>query len=72
VLQQHKQALGRIASALNHAEVDITHVEMGADRDQMELHLTVAVRDRTHLAGVMRGLRRTHQVLRVQRGRGRT
>ena len=71
VLQQHKQALGRIASALNHAEVDITHVEMGADRDQMELHLTVAVRDRTHLAGVMRGLRRTHQVLRVQRGRGR-
>jgi guanosine-3',5'-bis(diphosphate) 3'-pyrophosphohydrolase len=71
VLQQHKQSLGRVASALNHAEVDITHVEMGADRDQMELQLTVAVRDRVHLAGVMRGLRRTHQVLRVQRGRGR-
>ncbi|MDP4607554.1 MAG: bifunctional (p)ppGpp synthetase/guanosine-3',5'-bis(diphosphate) 3'-pyrophosphohydrolase, partial [Burkholderiaceae bacterium] len=62
-----KGILARVAAALTSAEADITHVEMGSDRTQVELRFTVAVRHRRHLADVLRTAKRTPHVLRVQR-----
>ncbi|WP_397408224.1 RelA/SpoT family protein [Polaromonas sp.] len=66
-----KGVLARVASALATAEADITHVDMGQDpaQDATDLRFDVAVRDRIHLASVMRSVKRTPSVLRVQRAK---
>jgi GTP pyrophosphokinase len=66
-----KGVLARVASALASAEADITHVDMvqEAAQDATDLRFGVAVRDRVHLASVMRGVKRTPSVLRVQRAK---
>ena len=54
------------------AEADIVHISMDdAERDAevAELKLAVNVRDRLHLAEVMRSLRRSAPVVRVARGK---
>ena len=64
-----KGVLAQVASAISAAEADITHLDMGADRpaESAELKLLVSVRDRLHLADVLRTLRRSASVLRVWR-----
>jgi guanosine-3',5'-bis(diphosphate) 3'-pyrophosphohydrolase len=64
-----KGVLARVASALAGAEADITHVDMAqeAAQDASDLRFGVQVRDRVHLASVMRSVKRTPSVLRVQR-----
>jgi GTP diphosphokinase / guanosine-3',5'-bis(diphosphate) 3'-diphosphatase len=64
-----KGVLAQVASAVSHAEADITHIDMGHERaaETTELRLLVSVRDRLHLAEVMRMLRRTPAVLKVAR-----
>ena len=54
-------------------EADITHVDMDDDRaqDAADLRFLIAVRDRPHLDSVMRAIKRTPSVLRVQRVRPR-
>ncbi|MBI2726372.1 MAG: bifunctional (p)ppGpp synthetase/guanosine-3',5'-bis(diphosphate) 3'-pyrophosphohydrolase [Polaromonas sp.] len=66
-----KGVLAKVAAALAIAEADITHVNMGQERAQeaTELRFGIAVRDRVHLASVMRAVKRTPLVLRVQRAR---
>ncbi|MDI1236962.1 MAG: bifunctional (p)ppGpp synthetase/guanosine-3',5'-bis(diphosphate) 3'-pyrophosphohydrolase [Polaromonas sp.] len=66
-----KGVLARVASALAAAEADITRVDMGQEpaQDATDLRFDVAVRDRIHLASVMRGVKRTPSVLRVQRAK---
>ncbi|NQW94143.1 MAG: bifunctional (p)ppGpp synthetase/guanosine-3',5'-bis(diphosphate) 3'-pyrophosphohydrolase [Polaromonas sp.] len=66
-----KGVLARVAAALASAEADITHVNMGQERaqDATELRFGVAVRDRVHLASVLRSVKRTSSVLRVQRAK---
>ncbi len=66
-----KGVLARVAAAMASAEADITHVNMGNERaqDATELRFGVAVRDRVHLASVLRSVKRTASVLRVQRAR---
>jgi len=66
-----KGVLARVAVALASAEADITHVNMGQERaqDATELKFGIAVRDRAHLATVLRNVKRTASVLRVQRAR---
>ncbi len=61
--------LGRVATALADAECNIEHVRID-DRvgDIAELRLLVTVRDRPHLARMMRRIRRMPTVLRVGRG----
>ena len=61
--------LAQVASAIAAAEADITHLDMGEERahETAELRLLISVRDRLHLAGVLRALRRAPPVLRVQR-----
>jgi GTP diphosphokinase / guanosine-3',5'-bis(diphosphate) 3'-diphosphatase len=64
-----KGVLARVAAALATAEADIVHVDMDDERSQdaTDLRLVVSVRDRTHLEAVMRNVRRTPLVMRVQR-----
>ncbi len=66
-----KGVLARVAAALATAEADITHVNMGQERaqDATELRFGIAVRDRAHLATVLRNVKRTASVLRVQRAK---
>jgi guanosine-3',5'-bis(diphosphate) 3'-pyrophosphohydrolase len=66
-----KGVLARVASALASAEADITRVDMAqeAAQDATDLRFGVAVRDRIHLAAVMRTVKRTPSVLRVQRAK---
>jgi GTP diphosphokinase / guanosine-3',5'-bis(diphosphate) 3'-diphosphatase len=64
-----KGVLARVASAISMAEADITHLDMGSEKavEQTELRILVSVRDRQHLADVIRTLRRAPVVLRVAR-----
>ena len=65
-----KGVLARVASALASAEADITHIDMGQEAalETIDLRFVVAVRDRVHLADVLRALKRTPSVLRARRG----
>ncbi|HET9821357.1 MAG TPA: bifunctional (p)ppGpp synthetase/guanosine-3',5'-bis(diphosphate) 3'-pyrophosphohydrolase [Burkholderiaceae bacterium] len=67
-----KGVLARVASAVASTETDITHIDMVGERatDTTELRLTLAVRDRQHLADVLRTLKRAPSVLRVARLKG--
>jgi GTP pyrophosphokinase len=63
--------LGRIAVAIAEAESNILNVHID-DEDALIalIHFKVQVRDRTHLARVIRTLRRVKQVVKVVRPRG--
>ena len=64
-----KGVLAQVAQAVSEAEADITHIEMGNEpaAETTELQLLLSVRDRLHLADVMRALKRSPAVLRVSR-----
>jgi GTP pyrophosphokinase/guanosine-3',5'-bis(diphosphate) 3'-pyrophosphohydrolase len=64
-----KGVLAQVASAVSEAEADITHIDMGDEPalESTELRLLVSVRDRLHLAEVMRMLKRSPAVQRVSR-----
>jgi len=72
LVQNGKGVLARVAAAVSATETDITHIDMGAERaaETTELKLTLAVRDRQHLADALRTLRRAPSVLRVARVKG--
>ena len=69
LVKNGKGVLAQVASAVSHAEADITHIDMGDERaaETTELRLLLSVRDRLHLADVMRTLKRSPAVLRVAR-----
>ncbi len=69
LLRNDKGVLAEIAQAVSAAEADITHIDMGDEpaHAESELRLVVSVRDRLHLADVMRHLKRSRAVLRVSR-----
>ena len=64
-----KGVLARVASAIASAEADITHVDMGDEPAQTatDIRFSVSVRDRQHLADVLRSLKRTTSVIKAQR-----
>jgi GTP pyrophosphokinase/guanosine-3',5'-bis(diphosphate) 3'-pyrophosphohydrolase len=64
-----KGVLAQVASAIAAAEADIRHLDMGPETaaETAELRLLLSVRDRVHLADVLRTLRRNPVVLRVWR-----
>ena len=64
-----KGVLAQVAQAVSEAEADITHIDMGKEpaAETAELRLLISVRDRLHLADVMRTLKRAPSVLRVAR-----
>ena len=69
LVKNGKGVLAQVASAVSQAEADITHIDMGNDpgAETTELELLLSVRDRLHLAEVMRALKRSPPVLRVAR-----
>ena len=69
LLRNGKGVLAQVAAAISAAEADITHLDMGEERaaDTAELKLLISVRDRLHLADVLRTVRRAPAVLRVWR-----
>jgi GTP pyrophosphokinase/guanosine-3',5'-bis(diphosphate) 3'-pyrophosphohydrolase len=71
LVQNGKGVLAQVASAVSSAEADIVHIGMDPEpaAEQIELRLIVSVRDRVHLADVMRTLRRAAVVSRVSRYR---
>jgi guanosine-3',5'-bis(diphosphate) 3'-pyrophosphohydrolase len=64
-----KGVLAQVAQAVSEAEADITHIDMGNEpaAEATELKLLLSVRDRLHLAEVMRTLKRSPAVLRISR-----
>ncbi len=71
LVKNGKGVLAQVASAVSTAEADITHLDMGSDPgdESTELRLLISVRDRVHLAEVLRTMRRSPVVLRVSRSR---
>ncbi len=69
LVRNGKGVLAQVAAAVSQAEADITHIDMGNDpaSETTELKLLLSVRDRLHLAEVMRTLKRSSTVLRVAR-----
>ncbi len=69
LLRNGKGVLAQVASAVSDAEADITHIDMDDEpaQESAELRLLLSVRDRLHLAEVMRMLKRTPAVMRVAR-----
>jgi GTP pyrophosphokinase/guanosine-3',5'-bis(diphosphate) 3'-pyrophosphohydrolase len=69
LVKNGKGVLAHVAAAIAGAEADITHLDMGQEPagEATELRLLVSVRDRVHLADVLRTLRRVPPVLRVWR-----
>jgi len=68
-VRNDKGALAQVASAISAAEADIVHIGMDNDphADVAELRLLVSLRDRVHLADVLRTLKRAPPVLRASR-----
>ena len=64
-----KGVLAQVAQAVSAAEADITHIDMGHERAgaTAELRLLLSVKDRQHLADVLRALKRAPAVLKVAR-----
>ena len=69
LLHNGKGVLAKVAAAISAAEADITHIDMGDEpaSEATELRLLLSVRDRLHLAEVMRTLKQSPAVLRVTR-----
>jgi guanosine-3',5'-bis(diphosphate) 3'-pyrophosphohydrolase len=69
LLRNGKGVLAQVATAVSNAEADIAHIDMGDERahETAELRLLLLVRDRQHLADVLRILRRCPPVLKVAR-----
>jgi guanosine-3',5'-bis(diphosphate) 3'-pyrophosphohydrolase len=71
LVKNGKGVLAQVASSISSAEADIVHLDMDPEpaEENAELRLLVSVRDRVHLADVLRTLRRAPVVQRVSRYR---
>ncbi|WP_140636649.1 RelA/SpoT family protein [Methylibium rhizosphaerae] len=69
LVKNGKGVLAQVAQAVSQAEADITHIDMGDEKAGAiaELRLLLSVRDRLHLADVLRTLKRSQAVLRASR-----
>ena len=71
LVKNGKGVLAQVASAISIAEADIVHLDMDPEpaEETIELRLLISVRDRVHLADVLRTLRRAPVVQKVSRYR---
>ncbi|OIQ66835.1 guanosine-3',5'-bis(diphosphate) 3'-pyrophosphohydrolase [mine drainage metagenome] len=74
IVENSKGVLARVATAISEHDSDIAHVTMDEDARQAttELRFVVLVRDRKHLADVLRALKRLKFVVRANRSKSRT
>lgn len=73
LVSDEKGLLARLAAEINESDANIVHVGMDETRRDgplTELHFTVQVENRVHLARLMRNVRRVHGVERILRDRG--
>ncbi len=72
LLQNGQGVLAQVAQVISQERADITHIEMDEERasDTTVLRLLISLRDRHHLAEVLRRLRRVPPVIRVSRAKG--
>ncbi|BDI07532.1 RelA/SpoT family protein [Sphaerotilus microaerophilus] len=69
LVRNGKGVLAQVAQAVSAAEADIAHIDMdpAGEGETTELKLLLAVRDRQHLADVLRAVRRCAVVVKVAR-----
>jgi len=70
LMRSAKGMLAQVATAVSLAEADITHIAMSEEsqeRETAEVSLLIAVRDRLHLADVLRTLKRSPAVIKAWR-----
>jgi GTP pyrophosphokinase len=68
-VSDNRGVLGKVAAEIAAAEANIVHVSMDDEAEQTaHLRFVVQVRDRVHLASLMRNLRKLPEVTRLQRG----
>ncbi|MBV8470195.1 MAG: hypothetical protein JOY60_10115, partial [Burkholderiaceae bacterium] len=70
LMRNDKGVLAQIATAVSSAEADIAHIAMNNEAKEgepAEMQLLLRVRDRLHLADVLRTLKRSPPVLRAWR-----
>jgi len=73
IVENSRGVLARVAAAISEHDSDIAHITMDEDMQQAttELRFVVRVRDRKHLADVLRALRRLKFVVRASRMKNR-
>ncbi len=73
IVENSKGVLARVATVISEQDSDIAHVTMDDDARQAttELRFVILVRDRKHLADVLRALRRLKFVVRATRAKSR-
>jgi GTP diphosphokinase / guanosine-3',5'-bis(diphosphate) 3'-diphosphatase len=71
LVDNEKGVLARVAAEIGESDANITYVGMDDDRDHVmkQLHFTIQVEDRIHLARLMRNVRRIPGVARILRER---
>ena len=68
LVSDDRGVLGKVAAEISSAEANIVNVAMDAQSDKTAtLRFSVQVRDRVHLAQVMRNLRRLSEAKRISR-----
>jgi len=72
LINPEKGILARVAAEIGEADANITYVGMDEDKEHLmdQLRFTIQVKDRVHLAGLMRSVRRVPGVNRILRERG--
>jgi GTP pyrophosphokinase len=71
LINNEKGILARVAAEIGESDANITYVGMDEDKDNVlhQLRFTVQVKDRVHLAGLLRNVRRVTGVNRILRER---
>ncbi len=71
LIRNEKGILARVAAEIGEADANITYVGMDEDKEHVmtQLRFTIQVKDRVHLAHLIRNLRRVVGVTRVERER---
>ncbi|SDG03445.1 MULTISPECIES: bifunctional (p)ppGpp synthetase/guanosine-3',5'-bis(diphosphate) 3'-pyrophosphohydrolase [unclassified Duganella] len=71
LINNEKGILARVAAEIGESDANITYVGMDEDKDNVlhQLRFTVQVKDRVHLAGLLRNVRRVSGVNRILRER---
>ena len=72
LINNERGTLARIAAEIGESDANITYVGMDEDKEHMltQLRFTIQVKDRVHLAGLLRNVRRIAGVTRILRERG--
>ncbi|MET3130600.1 guanosine-3',5'-bis(diphosphate) 3'-pyrophosphohydrolase [Oxalobacteraceae bacterium GrIS 1.11] len=71
LINNEKGILARVAAEIGESDANITYVGMDEDKEHVlhQLRFTIQIKDRVHLAGLLRNVRRVNGVTRILRER---